>query len=361
MTDPGQTPNPGATPPEHELAPAGGPVPLPEPAIEHPSIPSPHPDLSQSVEILARMRMQILRVLYGQDELVDQVLAGLVAGGHVLIEGKPGLGKTHLVLTLAKSFGGNFGRIQFTPDLMPSDITGHTLFDMSSQTFRVRKGPVFTNLLLADEINRAPAKTQAALLEVMQENQVTIDGDTMKLNPPFMVLATQNPIEQDGTYPLPEAQLDRFVMKILIDYPTREQESRIVSEAAGGTGGRGLNPDSVDTVCIPEDIIKVQQACVAIECVSSVADYAVDIIRATREATGVSIGAGTRGAISLLRIGKSYALFSGRNYVTPDDIKRATLPVLRHRVTLSPESAMTGMTEDDTLRSVVESVLAPRQ
>ena len=214
--------------------------------------------MNQHTGVLDRIRTQILRVVYGQDELVEQVLAALVAGGHLLIEGKPGLGKTHLVLALAKSFGGDFGRIQFTPDLMPTDITGHTLFDMSSQTFRVRKGPVFTNLLLADEINRAPAKTQAALLEVMQETQVTIDGDTMKLTPPFMTLATQNPIEQDGTYPLPEAQLDRFVMKLLIDYPTREQESRIVQEAAGGTGGRGLDPSSIEAVCTPADVSSAQ-------------------------------------------------------------------------------------------------------
>ena len=350
MTEPSQPPTPGSTPhpapdPENQLSPG----------------PPAHTDMNQHTGVLDRIRTQILRVVYGQDELVEQVLAALVAGGHLLIEGKPGLGKTHLVLALAKSFGGDFGRIQFTPDLMPTDITGHTLFDMSSQTFRVRKGPVFTNLLLADEINRAPAKTQAALLEVMQETQVTIDGDTMKLTPPFMTLATQNPIEQDGTYPLPEAQLDRFVMKLLIDYPTREQESRIVQEAAGGTGGRGLDPSSIEAVCTPADVISAQESCVRIECVAAVADYAVDLIRATREAAGVSIGAGTRGAISLLRIGKSYALLSGRAYVTPDDIKRAALPVLRHRITLSAESAMTGMTHDDALHSIVDSVLAPRQ
>ena len=319
------------------------------------------PDLSACGEVLGRIRAQIHRVLYGQDELVDQVLAALMAGGHVLIEGKPGLGKTHLVLALAKAFGGRFGRIQFTPDLMPTDVTGHTLFDMSAQTFRVRKGPVFTNLLLADEINRAPAKTQAALLEVMQEAQVTIDGETMKLPPPFMTLATQNPIEQDGTYPLPEAQLDRFLMKLLIDYPEKDHETTIVSEAATGVGGRGLDPHSVETVCTPEEILRTQNACVAIACVRSVAAYAVDLVRATREAGGVSIGAGTRGAIGLVRVGKAYALLSGRGFVTPDDIKRAALPVLRHRITLAAESAMAGLTPDAALRSIIDSVIAPRQ
>ncbi len=362
MTDPSLPPTPGATPtPEGDPASGSEPTSLTQSPGQLPSGPPTHPDLTKCGEVLARIRTQILRVFYGQDELVEQVLAALITGGHVLIEGKPGLGKTHLVLALAKSFGGDFGRIQFTPDLMPTDITGHTLFDMSSQTFRVRRGPVFTNLLLADEINRAPAKTQAALLEVMQETQVTIDGDTMKLTPPFMTLATQNPIEQDGTYPLPEAQLDRFVMKLLIDYPTGEQESRIVQEAAGGPGGRGLDPGSIETVCTPDDIIKAQAACVSIECVSAVADYAVAIVRATREAAGISVGAGTRGAISLIRIGKSYALLSGRAYLTPDDIKRAALPVLRHRITLSAESTMTGMTQDNTLRAIVDSVLAPRQ
>ncbi|MEM9479970.1 MAG: MoxR family ATPase [Verrucomicrobiota bacterium] len=307
------------------------------------------------------MREQIRRVLYGQDELLDEILAALVAGGHVLIEGKPGLGKTHLVLALAKTFGGQFGRIQFTPDLMPTDVTGHTLFDMSSQTFRMRKGPVFTNLLLADEINRAPAKTQAALLEVMQEAQVTIDGESHELAPPFMTLATQNPIEQDGTYPLPEAQLDRFLMKVLMDYPGKTDEVAVVREAAGGVGGRGLDPRAVETVCSPEEIIKAQETCSSLECVNSVVEYAVDVVRATRDASGVSVGAGTRGAIGLVRAGKAYALLDGRGFVTPADIKRATLPVLRHRITLSAELAIAGQTPDSAIRSIIDSVEAPRQ
>ncbi|MCC6881191.1 MAG: AAA family ATPase, partial [Verrucomicrobiales bacterium] len=191
-------------------------------------------------ELIGKIRDQVRRVFHGQDQVIDQVLASFLAGGHVLLEGKPGLGKTHLVLALARTFGGDFSRIQFTPDLMPSDVTGHSLFDMASQTFRLRKGPVFANLLLADEINRAPAKTQSALLEVMQEQQVTIDGESLALPPPFMALATQNPIEHEGTYPLPEAQLDRFIMNIIIDYPGLSDERDVVVRAASGAGGRGI-------------------------------------------------------------------------------------------------------------------------
>jgi MoxR-like ATPase len=196
------------------------------------------PPIHSLAELIQRMRDEIRRSILGQETVIDQVLAALLAGGHVLLEGKPGLGKTHLVSTLARTFGGSSGRIQFTPDLMPSDVTGFRLFDMKSQTFQLRQGPVFTNLLLADEINRAPAKTQAALLEVMQERQVTIDGETLKLAPPFMTLATQNPVEHEGTYPLPEAQLDRFIMKVLIGYPDRESEVRNRHPRVGGESRR---------------------------------------------------------------------------------------------------------------------------
>ncbi|MFC5051976.1 AAA family ATPase [Rubritalea spongiae] len=305
-----------------------------------------------------QLRAELRRVVFGQDLVIDQVIATFLAGGHVLLEGKPGLGKTHLVVALANTFGGQFGRIQFTPDLMPSDVTGFTLYDMKSQTFQVRKGPIFTNLLLADEINRSPAKTQAALLEVMQERQVTIDGETIKLTPPFMALATQNPIEQEGTYPLPEAQLDRFLMKVVIDYPSIKDETKIVRDV---TSGAGLSPASVKQLSSPEDIVKIQEEVAHIRCVDEVVDYAVNIVRATRNTQGISLGAGTRGAISLVKIAKTYAYMAGRDYVIPDDIKQSALPVLRHRVQLSPELAISGQKVDDALLSIVASVEAPRQ
>lgn len=338
------------------------PAPLPEASVPEPSPEALEaaPELSNAAQLLGRMREQIEKAVLGQREVISQVLAGLLAGGHVLLEGKPGLGKTQLVLAMARSFAGQFGRIQFTPDLMPSDVTGFRLFDMKSQTFQLRKGPVFTNLLLADEINRAPAKTQSALLEVMQEWQVTIDGESMRLSPPFMTLATQNPIEHEGTYPLPEAQLDRFLMKVLLDYPERTAETEIVTRSAEAVPGDSL-VNLVETVATPEDIVRAQAETAAVQVVPEVVDYAVAIVQATRDSKAVALGAGTRGAIALVRIGKAIAVLYGRNYVTPDDIKAASLPVLRHRVQLAPEVAIGGQNIDDILSSLVESVPAPRQ
>lgn len=307
--------------------------------------------------LISAIKEELRKVFFGQDKVVDQVLATFLAGGHLLLEGKPGLGKTHLVVALANTFGGDFRRIQFTPDLMPSDVTGFTLYDMQSQTFQVRKGPVFTNLLLADEINRAPAKTQAALLEVMQEQQVTIDGTSHELVSPFMTLATQNPIEQEGTYPLPEAQLDRFLMKVIIDYPENENETTIVHQV---TSGNGLDPTEVGTVCDPQTIVEAQRRVSNVRCVEEVVQYAVNIARATRNTQGISLGAGTRGAISLIKVGKAVAVMDGRDFVTPDDVKYAALPVLRHRIQLAPELAISGQNVDDALNAIIAGVEAPR-
>jgi len=318
------------------------------------------PDLEAVTALANRIHEEVSRVVFGQEETVTQIVAALLAGGHALLEGKPGLGKTHMVLALASSFGGDFGRIQFTPDMMPSDITGFTLFDMKSQTFQTRRGPVFTNLLLADEINRAPAKTQAALLEVMQEQQVTIDGDSLPVAPPFMCFATQNPIEQEGTYPLPEAQLDRFLIKIIIDYPSLADESRVVSEVTARAAARGVDPRQVGQVCDAEIIVEAQRLTALVKVVPEVVDYAIRLTRHTREAPGFSLGAGTRGAISLVQLAKAYAVIAGRDHVIPDDIKRATLPVFRHRVQVAPEVAISGQDVDELLTKALTSVEAPR-
>ena len=334
--------------------PSGPEMPLPAAPPEAPD------DFAQASRLLQSIREAVMQVFLGQSAVVDQVLTAFISGGHVLLEGKPGLGKTHLVLALARTFGGTFRRIQFTPDLMPSDVTGHSLYDMGRQEFRLRRGPVFANLLLADEINRAPAKTQAALLEVMQESQVTIDGQTLTLAPPFMTLATQNPIEQEGTYALPEAQLDRFLMKVLVDYPTQAEEEAIVAAVTGGQGSGGLDPQQVAQLCGPAEVLHLQATAAAVVCKPEVVQYAVRIVRATRELQGLSLGAGTRGAISLVRVGKAFALLGGRGFVTPDDIKAAVLPVLRHRVTLAPELQIGGQQVDDVLRGLLRNVEAPR-
>ena len=304
---------------------------------------------------LTNLKAHINKTLIGQERVVDQVLTAMLAGGHVLIEGVPGLGKTLLVETLAGGIGGNFKRIQFTPDLMPGDVTGHVMFDMAQSKFILKKGPVFTNLLLADEINRAPAKTQAALLEVMQENQVTLDGRTMQVEQPFMVLATQNPIEQEGTYVLPEAELDRFIIKLFIDYPSTEDEIRLATFNASQPK---LAKTSVDERLI--DIVQAQALCNGIEVDQSVAEYAVNLVRQTRNTTLLRHGAGPRASIALIRCAKAMALMNGEGFITPDDIKAMALAVMRHRVILAPEVEIDGLKVDDVLLTLVEKVDAPR-
>jgi len=320
----------------------------------------PPEQLEQATKVAAAMRTQIARAMVGQVEVVEQVVAALLAGGHVLIEGVPGLGKTLLVRALAKTFEGRFGRIQFTPDLMPADVTGHTLYDQSTGQFTTRRGPVFTNLLLADEVNRAPAKTQAALLEVMQEGQVTIEGTPHPLDPPFMVLATQNPIEQEGTYALPEAQLDRFLLKVRIDYPPANEEAEMVKRITAGQVGEKLNVDAVATLIKPGAVSALQTITAAVTLEDRVLDYAVRIVRATRTWNGVAAGAGPRGGIALARIARAVALIAGRDFVTPEDVKRMALPALRHRVTPTPELEIEGHSSDTILKALLEKVEAPR-
>lgn len=319
-----------------------------------------HLTLEQASALAETIRHEVSKALIGQRQVVRETLVALLAGGHVLIEGVPGLGKTLLVRALAKTIAGQFARIQFTPDLMPADISGHVLFDMQNQTFNVRKGPVFTNLLLADEINRAPAKTQSALLEVMQEQQVTIEGNAYAVPLPFMTLATQNPLEQEGTYPLPEAQLDRFLLKVFIDYPSLEEETEMVTVVTDQQIGDRFNLANLQTVATPEQILALQQVTATIAVDVAVLDYAVRITRATRQWQGLRFGAGPRGSIALIRAARANALLEGRDYVHPDDIKQICLPVLRHRVSLAPEMELEGYNTDHLLKAILEKTAAPR-
>jgi MoxR-like ATPase len=317
--------------------------------------------LQQASELAQQLKQEIGKAVIGQKQVIDETLIALIAGGNVLIEGVPGLGKTLLVRALAATFAGQFNRIQFTPDLMPADVTGHTLYDMDSKQFSVRKGPVFTNLLLADEINRAPAKTQSALLEVMQERQVTIEGEAHPVPLPFMTLATQNPLEQEGTYPLPEAQLDRFLLKIYINYPADQEENLMVAAVTNHQTGDQLNISNVKAIATPESILAMQTLAAEVEADQSVIDYAVRIVRATRDWQGLSIGAGPRGSISLIRAARAQAMLHARDHITPDDIKDIALPVLRHRVGLAPEMELEGYSSDQILQSILDKIEAPRQ
>jgi MoxR-like ATPase len=272
----------------------------------------------------------------------------------------PGLGKTLLVRALAQALSLNQARVQFTPDMMPSDITGHAVLNPVTHELRVVRGPVFTNILLADEINRAPAKTQSALLEVMQEYQVTLEGQTLTLPKPFVVLATQNPVETEGTYPLPEAQLDRFLLKIEIGYPGPEDEVAVVLRTTTGQSGDQLPLANVKPVLNERIVLGLQQIAARQRVDDKVVDYAVRIVRATRDWPGLAVGSGSRGAIALVRAARVAALMDGRDFTTPDDIRRFALPALRHRVALAPDALLEGRNPADLLNAVVESVPAPR-
>ena len=325
-------------------------------------------DVNRAAELLSALRAEVAKAVVGQGYAVDQTLVALVASGHVLIEGVPGLGKTLLARALAKAMTLDYARVQFTPDLMPSDITGHSVLDPAARgdsgigigALRVQKGPVFTNLLLADEINRAPAKTQSALLEVMQEYQVTLEGQTLALPRPFMVLATQNPIDTEGTYPLPEAQLDRFLLKINIDFPTHEDETAIVRRTTNEQAGDQFPLDAVTPRLDERAVTTLQRMASHVRADEQVLDYAVRIARTTRNWPGLSSGAGPRGAIALVRAARAHALWQGRDFITPDDVKKYVLPALRHRVQLAPDAQLEGRMVDELLQSALQSVQAPR-
>lgn len=317
-------------------------------------------DMDMVYEKIQGLRDNINKVLIGQDAVVDQVIISLLSNGHVLVEGVPGLGKTLLIRALAVCFMGEFKRIQFTPDLMPADITGHTLYNMNEGKFHLRKGPIFTNLLLADEINRSPAKTQAALLEVMQERQVTIEGNACAIPKPFMVLATQNPIEQEGTYPLPEAEVDRFLMKIFIDFPDFDSEVELTNQVCNGITNDPLNAHAQKQILNAEELIGIQNTLPRIVVDEQIFKYAVRLVRSTRESSAIIQGAGPRACIALIRCARACALLQKRNFVLPDDIKAMALPVMRHRISLSADVEIDGLTADDILSNILETVEAPR-
>lgn len=318
-----------------------------------------HLTVEQASQYIKKIKASISQILIGQDLVIENVLTVLFAGGHALLEGVPGLGKTILVRALSQSLNVEFSRIQFTPDLMPSDVLGHSLYDMKSGQFTTKKGPAFTNLLLADEINRAPAKTQSALLEVMQEQQITIDGETKVLDSPFMVLATQNPLDQEGTYPLPEAELDRFMMKIELDYPSKDSEVALLklnTEQFTNENKVDRLPSLIDKALIEE--IKNLACNITVD--EQIYQYAVEIVTKTRQWHGVLHGAGLRGSINLLKAAKVNALMNGRVFVVPDDIKIVAPNILRHRLILSAELELEGINQSHIIDELLNSVEAPR-
>ncbi|MGL4464118.1 MAG: AAA family ATPase [Planctomycetia bacterium] len=311
-------------------------------------------------DLIERLRDEVAKVYLGQDDFVRGTLVALFSGGHVLIESVPGLGKTLLVRVLSKILGCKFHRIQFTADLMPSDLTGQPIFDLREQQFQFRPGPVFTQLLLADEINRSPAKTHAALLEIMQERRVTVDGVTYPLEKPFIVLATQNPVESEGTYNLPEAQLDRFMFKVVVEYPTAAEEADVLRLHCRPTEVDDQLEERLEVLVNPTKIIQVQDYCRKVRVDDKVIDYINAVVRKTRTWPDFHMGASPRAGISLLAGARTLAAFNGRRYVTPDDVAELALPALRHRVVASPEAEVEGRSVDDALRDMLRTVEVPR-
>ena len=300
------------------------------------------------------------KAVVGQDETIDLMLASLLVGGHILLEGVPGTAKTLLTQAFAAGLALKFGRIQFTPDLMPGDVLGTNLFNFQTNSFILTKGPIFTQLLLADEINRTPPKTQAALLQAMNERAVTIDGQDYSLGEEFMVVATQNPIEQQGTYPLPEAQLDRFLFKIIVDYPNRDEERDIVRRHGHRSAMPRLADFGLKAVVSADALAHVRAAIAQIKLSDALTDYIVDVIRATRQHASLEVGASTRAANMLAAAARAHAALQARDFVIPDDVKHLALPVLRHRVILSPGAEIEGLTTDRVLREILDQTPAPR-
>jgi MoxR-like ATPase len=302
----------------------------------------------------------VRKVIIGQEAVIDQALIAIFTGSHALLEGVPGVAKTLLIRTLAMCLALDAKRMQFTPDLMPSDVTGSLVFDARTAAFEFREGPVFTNLLLADENNRTPPKTQASLLEVMEERQVSVEGRPRPLPDPFLVAATQNPIEYEGTYPLPEAQLDRFLFKLTVPLPTRDEELGVIRAHHNGFDPRDLAAAGLTAVATAEHLAAARQGALRVQAADVVLAYIVDLCRATRTAPSLELGASPRGATGLLNAAKAFAWLTGRGFVTPDDVKAVARPVLRHRVRLRHEAELEGVTADAVLDSLLATVPAPR-
>lgn len=315
---------------------------------------------SASAQALLAVRTEVAKAVVGQDDTVTGLLIALLAGGHVLLEGVPGVAKTLLVRALSTALSLDTKRVQFTPDLMPGDVTGSLIYDASTSAFTFREGPVFTNILLADEINRTPPKTQASLLEAMEEHQVSVDGVSRKLPAPFMVAATQNPVEYEGTYPLPEAQLDRFLLKLTMDLPGRDDEIEVIRRHSLGFDPQDLHAAGVRPVAGATELAQAREEVAQVNVAGEILAYVVDLVRATRTAPSFQLGVSPRGATAILKSARAYAWLSGRTFVTPDDIKALALPTLRHRVALRPEAEMDGVAVDGILLSILATVPVPR-
>ncbi len=316
--------------------------------------------LNYTPETVAYIQTELRKVIVGQDEVIEQILVAILAEGHALLEGVPGTAKTLTVKTLARIIGAKFSRIQFTPDLMPSDITGTNVFNMQTSEFSLRPGPIFTDILLADEINRTPPKTQAALLESMEERQSTIDGKRYKLSPMFTVLATENPIEYEGTYPLPEAQLDRFLLKIIINYPPQDAELEIISRWDEGFNSRHLEQVDVQSLPDAKAIENCRDEVKAMRTEAGVQKYIVEIVHKTRNHPTILYGASPRASVALLLCAKALAAIRGRDFPTPDDVRDVSLPVLRHRLALRAEAELDGATTDAVIADIIKTVEVPR-
>jgi len=303
---------------------------------------------------------EISKIVVGQYQFIEHMVVALLTGGHVLIEGVPGLAKTLASKVMSRAIDADFKRVQFTPDLMPADITGTKVFDPKKTEFFLKKGPLFTDIFLADEINRTPPKTQAALLEAMEERAISIDGETHKLSDMFMVLATQNPVEYEGTYPLPEAQLDRFLMKLMVDYMPQKFENMLLQKYNSGFNSKEIDNQNINMVCTFEDIKRCREEIQGVQVNEGIINYITSIVRATRNSPNLALGASPRASIALLLTAKTYAAMDGRNYVIPEDIKELALPVLRHRIVIKPEAGIDGISNDDAIKNILAKVEVPR-